>query len=344
MIKKPLIYQYLNIDFHSANPKYMQLANCIKNAIAEGAIKKDEILPSINELSFEFEISRDTAEKGYKYLKQLGILGSVPGKGYFVKNTEVDKTIKICLLFNKLSAHKKIVYDAFVRTLAEQATIDFFIYNNDFNYFKKLVANNTNDYDYYVVIPHFLDGAENAYEVLNTIPKEKLLLLDKLVQGVTGDFAAVYENFEKDIFETLEQAKELLSKYEAIKIIFPEASYYPNEILKGFLKFGKVHKMKTDVIKDINTYTVKKGEVYINLMEGDLVTLVENILKHKLKVGKDVGVISYNETPLKKIILNGITTISTNFEVMGAKAAEAILNKSLEHYEVPFKLTVRPSI
>ena len=50
--------------------------------------KENDVLPSINELSFEFEISRDTAEKGYKHLKKTGVLGSVPGKGYFVKNAE----------------------------------------------------------------------------------------------------------------------------------------------------------------------------------------------------------------------------------------------------------------
>jgi hypothetical protein len=46
-----------------------------------------------------------------------------------------------------------------------------------------------------------------------------------------------------------------------------------------------------------------KGDVFINLMENDLVVLIERILATELKIGKDVGVISYNETPLKKIIL-----------------------------------------
>ena len=113
-MKNNNIFQYLSIDYYSATPKYLQLANSISKAIGEGKIEKDEVLPSINEMSFEFEISRDTAEKGYKYLKKIGTLGSVPGKGYFVKNTEVKQQLKIFLLFNKLSTHKKIMYDAFV--------------------------------------------------------------------------------------------------------------------------------------------------------------------------------------------------------------------------------------
>jgi DNA-binding LacI/PurR family transcriptional regulator len=79
-------------------------------------------------------------------------------------------------------------------------------------------------------------------------------------------------------------------------------------------------------------------------MEDDLVLLIEKILATKLKVGKNVGVISYNETPLKKIILNGITTISSDFEMMGKKTAQLILDRSVQHLEIPFYLTIRASL
>ena len=342
-MKKNNLFQHIHIDYYSATPKYLQLANTIIKAISEGKLEKDEILPSINELSFEFEISRDTAEKGYRYLKKNGILGSVPGKGYFVKTTEVNLKLKIFLLFNKLSTHKKIIYDAFVDTLKDLASIDFYIYNNEFDFFKRLIQNNKNEYTHYVIIPHFI-GEESALDVINTIPKEKLLLLDKLVPGVRGEYAAVYENFEKDIYGALEQALEQLSKYHTIKIIFPEYTYHPKEILKGFYRFCNQYAFNYKMVHDISIEPVKEGEVFINLMENDLVILIEKILSTKMKVGKHVGVISYNETPMKKIILNGITTISTDFQVMGTKAAELILQNSKEHFEVPFRVTFRASL
>ncbi|MES1226804.1 MAG: GntR family transcriptional regulator [Bacteroidota bacterium] len=343
-MKKDSIFQHLFIDYYSATPKYLQLANSIVNAIAAGKISKDEILPSINELSFEFEISRDTAEKGYKHLKKIGVLGSVPGKGYFVKTTELHQQPKIFLLFNKLSPHKKIIYDAFVEAMGETASIDFYIYNNDFSIFKKLLVNKKDDYTHYVIIPHFMDGGENAHEIINTIPTEKLILLDILVPGVTGNYGAIYENFEKDIYDALEQALEQLSKYHTLKIIFPEYTYHPHEILKGFYKFCHQYAFNNKVVHDISTEPIKEGEVYINLMENDLVILIEKILATSLKVGKDVGVISYNETPMKKIILNGITTISTDFQMMGEKAARLIMDNSKEHIELPFHLTLRSSL
>jgi DNA-binding LacI/PurR family transcriptional regulator len=79
-------------------------------------------------------------------------------------------------------------------------------------------------------------------------------------------------------------------------------------------------------------------------MEEDLVTLVERIVSEKLEIGRQVGVISYNETPLKKIILNGITTISTDFRRMGEMAARQILAGSRRQEEVPFHLTLRQSL
>ena len=343
-MKQPTVFECIFIDYYSSTPKYLQLANSIIKAIGDGRISKNDILPSINELSYNFEISRDTAEKAYKYLKKVGLLGSVPGKGYYVKSTELGHNRKVFLLFNKLSYHKKIIYDAIVASLGDMAAVDLYIYNNDFSLFKRLLQNKSDDYSHYVIIPHFVEGGEKAHEIINTIPKEKLILLDKIIPGVDGNYAAVYENFEHDLYHSLEQALPQLSKYNTIKIIFPEHSYYPNEILKGFNSFCQQYAFAYKIVHDIANDKISKGEVYINLMESDLVTLIERIIATDLKVGTDVGVISYNETPLKKIILNGLTTISTDFQAMGEKTAYLILNGLTEHIETPFYLTLRASL
>ncbi|MBD0285391.1 MAG: GntR family transcriptional regulator [Flavisolibacter sp.] len=343
MLSSPF-YRLIHIDEYSATPKYQQLVNSIIKAIATEKLHLDDLLPSINELSFQFEISRDSVEKAYKHLKKIGIIGSVPGKGYYVKSTNVDKKIKVFLLFNKLSAHKKIIYDALSSKLSDDATIDFYIYNNNFNLFKKLLLNSREDYDYYVIIPHFLEGAENAHKLINTIPKDKLILLDKIVPGVTGSYRAVYENFEKDIYHALEQALPQLSKYHTVNILFPEYTYHPKEILTGFCNFCREYAFNHKIIHSIKKEPLNKGEVYINLMEDDLVSLIEKLIATDFVIGKDIGIISYNETLIKKVLLNGITTMSTDFQMMGEKTAELILNQSIEQLEVKFHLNLRNSL
>jgi DNA-binding transcriptional regulator YhcF (GntR family) len=338
------ILQHIHMDDYSANPKYLQVTDSIKQAVLDGHLKLNDTLPSINELSFELAVSRDTIEKSYRKLKTDGILGSVPGKGFFIKSTEIEKQLKVFLLFNKLSEHKKIIYDAFTATLGDKAAIDFYIYNNDFSIFKKLLARHVGAYSHYVIIPHFIEGHEHAYQLIDTLPKGKLLLLDKLIPQVKGEYAAVYENFEKNIYGAMEEALPQLSKYNSIKLIFPEHTYYPEEIIQGLKRFCHQYAFNFSVIHEIEESNIEKGSVYINVMERDLVILIEKILEQKLQIGKEVGVISYNEIPLKKIILNGITTVSTDFYQMGKRAGQLILENSQDHVEVPFHLTLRDSL
>jgi hypothetical protein len=156
--------------------------------------------------------------------------------------------------------------------------------------------------------------------------------------------SSVFEDFEHDLYTALKNAIPQLQKYHTIKIIFPSYTYHPKEILTGFYNFCIEHAFEHAIIHDIREEIIEDGIVYLSLMEVDLVTLLEKIIDCKKEVGKDVGVISYNDTPLKKIILNGITTVSTNFQLMGQNAAKLILNKEQAHIAIPFHLTLRNSI
>lgn len=334
----------LRIDEYSITPYYAQIYNSILRAIEDKLIDKDDVLPSINDLSVALDISRNTITRAYNDLKKIGVINSVPGKGYFISNTRVDQSVKVLLLFNKLSSHKKLLYDAFAGALSQKASIDFYIYNSNFNFFKKLLLEKQEKYDKVVIVPHFRDKADNAFEVINEVPKEKLILLGKLVDGVTGEFGAVYEDFENDIYNALVNLIEKIRQYNSLTIIFPKQSYFSTDILIGFLNFCKVYNCDYDIIADLKTQTILKNTLYITLTEDDLVELIDKALSLDYKVGEDVGIISYNETALKRLILNGITTISTDFRFMGEKAAELVLNNATEHLKVPFNTIIRKSL
>jgi DNA-binding transcriptional regulator YhcF (GntR family) len=338
------IFKFIEIDVLSVTPKYLQIANSIIKAVTTGKLQDDDILPSINEFSSEIEISRDTVEKGYRYLKNIGIVDSIAGKGFFIKNSHSLQFNKVFLLFNKLSTHKKIIYDSFVATLGSTAAIDFYIYNNDFNLFTELIKNSIDNYTHYVIVPHLTKDSETFTDILNLIPNEKLILMDKTIRSMKNNCATVYEDFEKDIFNALKSALPQLQKYQTIKIIFPSYTYHPKEILTGYYNFCTEYAFEHSIVREVDNETIEDGTVYISLMEDDLVTLIEKIIDSKKELGKDVGVISYNDTPLKKIILNGITTMSTDFKFMGKQAAELILNKEIAQVPVPFYLTLRNSL
>lgn len=335
----------IEISDFSATPKYQQLADSVISGIQNKRFKKGDVLPSINEFSNYLEISRDTVEKAYRFLKNREIISSTPGKGYFIAINEIKKGVKIAFLLNKLSEHKKIVYDSFAQKIGECAALDLFVYNSDISYLKSLLANLTKSYDYYVIFPHFREGSDKAADIINKyIPSGKLLLLSKFIPDIEGEFPAVYENYEADINISLNNALVYLKKYKILKLVFPDHSDYPKAIIKGFYRFCQENKIQHILVSNLRAEKIEAGTCYINIAEKDLVVLIEKINKKNLLVGKDVGLISYNETPLKKYILNGITTISTDFNFMGKAAAQLIMNKSKEHIEVPFHLIIRDSI
>jgi DNA-binding transcriptional regulator YhcF (GntR family) len=336
--------QLQSINHNSRIPKYLQIANYLVAGIKNDTIPNGDKLPSINYLSSNCNVSRDTVEKAYRELINEGLVEAVHGKGFFIKNIGHKPCQRILLLFNKLSAHKKTIYDEFVRKIGNRARIDFQIYNNDFGHFKHILEETKDLYNYYVIIPHFYTPFCDAKSVLSKIPPEKLLLLDKRIQGMPGNFASVYQDFEENIYQALNQATELLRKYDTLKLVFPSYSYQPREIIKGFQRFAIEQGFTGRLVSDVAKETLTNGQAYITMMEDDLVGLVKKIRQSNFKVGKDIGILSYNENPLKEVLLDGITVMSTDFVRLGATAADLILNRTHKQVKNPFELIVRKSL
>lgn len=336
----------LRIDTNSKVPVYLQIVDSIMAAVRDGDLRRDEQIPSINEFSEQYLLSRGTVEKAYKELRDKKVILSVKGKGYFIYRTDINMPLRVLLLFNKISNYKKQLYNAFVKTLGEGVFVDLHIHHSNVQLFDSLISNNLGDYDHYVIMPHFYEQAEKVLQIIRQIPESQLLLLDKDLPEITGKHAAVYQNFEKDIYEALYDALPSLKKYSSLVFVNPSSIVpYPPEIRKGFQYFCRMHDFDFSVMEGIEMNTpVKAGQAFIVIEETDLVHLVKICRQNNLTIGKEVGIVSYNETPLKEILLDGITVISTDHEQMGITAATMILEKSTERVKNPFKLILRRSL
>ncbi|MFT7202702.1 MAG: DNA-binding transcriptional regulator YhcF (GntR family) [Algoriphagus sp.] len=336
------------IHTESRTPKYMQVVNLILEDIERGKLKIGDRIPSINETSFDFLLSRDTVEKAYNELRDRGIITSVRGKGFYVNSTNMENKIKVLLLFNKLSSYKKIIYYSIVETLGDKATVDLQIHHYNLTLFESLLQRNLGEYHFYVVAPHFYDEnsrPETAYELIKNIPSDKLLIIDRDVKDHENEFPGVCQDFARDIMEALESGITHLRKYERLILVFPKGELYPWEIIDGFKRFCYFHNFNNLILDGIDDEPLYKGDSFIVLAETDLANIVKKSREQNLKLGQDVGVISYNETPLKEILADGITTISTDFSHMGRSIAEQILGKEDKiPIKNPFKLYLRKSI
>jgi DNA-binding transcriptional regulator YhcF (GntR family) len=326
-------------------PKYRQIIEAVIHDVEKGILKKDDQLPSINEFSFEYDIARDTVEKAYNQLKEKEIISSIKGKGYFVNSMKGSK-IRVLLILNKLSAYKKLVYYSFINTLGDKATVDLQIHHYNALLLKKILDDSIGKYHYYVVMPHFYEALDqvNILEELERIPKDELVILDKLLPEIKGNYLCVYQDFENDIYNVLDNEEALLAKYSSICLLFPENENYPNEIVKGFRKFCNHNRKEYTIVQDASSIKIKKGTLFIVIEESDLVLIVKKSMELNYVLGTDMGILSFNETTLKEVLAGGIATITTHFDAMGSTAATLILEKQRIKIKNPFSLIRRGSL
>lgn len=334
---------FLKINHQSEVPKYRQVVDLIVSDIESGIFKQGQRIPSINETSEELLLSRDTVEKAYVFLRKKGILSSVRGKGYYVSQVNVQKQIKVALIFNKLSNYKRSLYYSFIETLGSKAETDVFIYNYDLQQFKNIIKNHIAKYDFFVILPHFKDENDDVAGFIRSIPKEKVLLVDRNLESLK-DYPIVYQEYEKDIQSALGEGIELIRKYRKINLVFPVDQYYSKYIIRGFQIFCQVNGLEFSVIDQLSGGDVKKGEAYVIISDDDLYRFIKICRAEKLIPGKDLGVVSYNENPVKEILENGITTISTNHDEIGRIAAEMILTGNFRRIKSPFRFIQRNSL
>lgn len=320
-------------------PKYRQIIVSVEKTIAEGRLGKDERLPSINKVCLAFGLSRDTVLLAYEELKKRGIIYAIPGKGYYVKSLEIGMKHRIFLLFDELNIFKEDLYNAILRHLGDTVQVDIFFHHFNPVMFRKLIEESHGNYTRYIIMPTHLSEAP---EIIKTLPVDEVFILDQTNDALKA-YPAVYQNFIRDMYDALVAAKGKLEGYGRLVLIFP-GFREPVGMKEGFLKFCSDFGFAYEVIAEFGTRDIGLKEVYIIPNDRDLVRVIEKSKLQQLQLGTDFGIISYNDTPLKKVVENGITTISTQFEAMGEIMAKMILEGRKEQVENASALILRNSL
>ena len=331
------------IDGRRKVPKSKQIISSVVEALKKDLFQIGERLPSLNNVSFELDVSKDTVQRAYIGLCERGLLESVPGKGFYVKAIPSENALKILLVFNKLTAYKKTIYNAFMRTMNTQAIIDLHVHNYDTGRFENIITSSLDNYDYYVIMPFFYQYDRKVTDVFNLIPKDKLVLVNKDVQFLDFNYPVVYEDFENDIKEALEHVADEIKDYHRIILIFPLDPMSNREIITGFETFCKQNQYQYDILLGNSDLNLQEKDLYIIIDDDDLAEFVKICREKRFGIGQDIGIISYNETVLKEVLEKGITVISTDFSHMGEKLAKLILAKEKLKIKNPFKMIRRRS-
>lgn len=324
------------IDESVGTPKYIQLVDEIEYAIRSNVLDIGDPLPSVNILRKQCNLSRDTVFKAYSELKERGLVESIPNKGYYVAR----ETSKVFLFLDTFKAYKEVLYGAFRKALPKSHSVDLHFHHYNIKLFEDIIRHSIGKYSHYIIMS--FDHPEMK-RILGQIDPEKLLIIDWNVH-VSKNQSFIGQDFGVPVYENLIKLLPQIKKYKRLIYLYPEFTYHPKNSIGYFQRFCEEYGISGDVLYDTDALNPKYGDAYFLVSDRNLATILDLSHDRNLKLGEDLGVISYNETPMKKYVKEGITVISTNFDLMGQKAAEFVITGNQKREFIPTEVILRASL
>jgi DNA-binding transcriptional regulator YhcF (GntR family) len=78
------------MEFSDSKNIFLQIGEWIMDEIMHGKLIPGERIPSVRELAEDMVVNRNTVNKTFTYLNDLGILENKRGMGYFVSNEAIQ--------------------------------------------------------------------------------------------------------------------------------------------------------------------------------------------------------------------------------------------------------------
>ncbi len=323
--------------------KYLQLVDHIHALIEKNDLHIGDRIPSLNQLQDQLGMSKETVLKGLNYLLEKGIIESVYRKGYYVKKKQVEHSYRILLLLDKMNTMREQIYQSLLVETKGTAAIDVYFHHHNFNVFRNIITENINNYTHFVIVTFLKDDPSS---IINLIPPNKRIIIDYNQLGLSGNYTAIYQDYEYDIYNSLSLLQNNIQKYQRIILIAHPEALHAEHVINGFVRYCEESSINYDIIPDVDETKFKKHTAFITFSryDSDDVSLIKLAKKHGFTLGEDIGLISYNDTDVKEILEGGITVISTDFRAMGKAAAKAVLQKKTLNERNPTQVIIRKSL
>ncbi len=291
-----------------------KIVSDLEKAIQKGSLSQGDALPSLATLQNNYSVSRDTGIRVYKNLKARGIAVPVHGKGYFLQNRSITTKINLFLLLDSLSSYKDTLVKNVSEAVSEKGKYRIYFHHHNEELFYRLIEEAKGNYTHYAISPY--PDSSLVQKALQLLPNKKVTLLDRC-DGIPGTFNFIGQDFKKDVYDGLVKLSHRIRYYSKFIFVFRNPSHHPQELKIGFQKFCIQTAIDYEIVSKVAQKSIRPGTAFLVIDDEDLADVVTTTTQMDHELGKDIGLVSYNETILKEIVGNGITTISTDFAQMG---------------------------
>lgn len=322
--------------FGQQSSKVTQLADLISQAISMREFLEGDSLPSINELSRRYGVSRDTVFKAFSDLRERGIIDSTPRKGYFV----TGQVTNVLLLLDQYTPFKETLYNSFAKHLPVNYKVDLLFHQYNERLFSTIVRESVGKYNKYVVMNF---DNERFSASLNKISPARLLLLD-FGKFEKERYSYVCQDFDESFYGALQRLDDRFSSYRKFVFLFPFSLKHPQSSKDYFFRFCQDYNLSGSVEEDVENLKVEKDTAYLAIKQQDVVKVVKQGRLAGLKCGKDFGLLAYNDIPSYEVIDEGITALTIDWQQMGNEVARFVLDNAVVQKYLPTEVRLRNSL
>ena len=316
--------------------KVTQLADTLSQAISRKEFLEGDSLPSINQLSAHYRVSRDPVFKAFLDLRERGLIDSPPGKGYYV----TSQVTNVLLLLDQYTPFKEALYNSFIKRLPINYKVDLLFHQYNERLFNTIIRESVGKYNKYIVMNF---DNEKFSTALNKINPARLLLLD-FGKFEKSKYFYICQDFDESFYQALLTLKDKMHKYRQIVFLFSKGLKHPQSSKEYFIRFCEEQGFSYEIQEDIENLVVQKGAAYIAIKQQDVVKVVKQGRLEGLKCGKDFGLLAYNDIPSYEVIDEGITSLTIDWEMMGNEAANFVLNDASVQKYLPTGVRLRKSL
>ncbi len=320
--------------------KSEQIIAFVTESVRSGKYLSGQAIPSINFTAQKFGVARKTVVRAYEKLKNTGLIESRPKTGFFVINKRPSNKLKVLLIVHSFDGHWEVLYNDFREGANGFCEIEIFFHHYNIKVLELIINRNINDYDLFIISSF---NHPRIKGVIGRVPAYKVLLVSRK-DRLDESYNYIIQDFKTGTYSALCMAHEQILKYKKINLAYPEKEGHSINLKEGFESYCDEHSMAFETVNSLKEIEIRRGESYLTVSDNDLIYLL-NVCKTKnWKLGKDVGVLSYNETPLKQVIRDGISVISCNFELMAAEMAGFIKEQKTIQKIIPIEFIKRNSL
>lgn len=317
-----------------------KIVSAITESVRNGEIATGHAIPSINSAAKKFNVARKTVVRAYNVLIRQGIIESRPKRGYFVVNRRPDVKLKILFVVHSLNAYLEVFYNEFRELVKDECEIELFFHHYNIKILEMILNRNSSGFDLFIISSFDHPRIPN---VIGRIPAGKILIISRN-DRIENKYNSIVQDFYEGTYRSLKSACTRIRRYNKFYLSFPENSGHPRTLETGFVKFCTDHYIPYKIEDSLKNVQIRKGDAYLVIDDSDLIKLLKTCKIRNWNPGEDIGVISYNETPLKEVIRDGISVISCSFKSMAQEMAEFIKNRISVQKIIPINYIKRNSL